>query len=580
VPQIDRIVGFLLWRDLDTAAAERADRALQRALAHFPWLVTLREAVGDTTVLAWGHGDLAHRTARPGGGGLVLVAGETVPEAHDLATVAAAGGPAPWEGRHVLVTVSGDGREWTLANDWSGALPAFHGTRGDARAVGTVEPVVAAALGLGAADISRTDAVSLLSHGFFLGRRTLYRELSVLPPDVRVEWGEGGPQETPLRSLAVTAPRAEAGWDELAEEMADRTDAALRGALAPSESWSLALSGGLDSRLIAAVGVAAGHDVLAYTYGEEGWSDLGYARAVSRMLGIPWRHVALEPGYLSGRLDAWLDVFGASLHVHGQYQFPLLEAAGRDRPLAMGFTGDPMGGAQTAAMAAGDRPLRRRFTDKWRMWDDDALRAVLRFDPADAFAELDAELETQWAALDGAFHQRLWQLFQANHVARFSTYQPAMFDWSTTTSAPFVDRALAAFALSLPRAVLDDRRLQVDAFRRRFPALATVPGTWSSQPAAPSGRFYALKTLADLTPPALHRGPLRQFGAPVNRADQRAPAAEGEAALRPIPAARQALDEWIDIAAVDAAVIAAKSGDLAAMARVQAVQALAYALTR
>jgi hypothetical protein len=297
------------------------------------------------------------------------------------------------------------------------------------------------------------------------------------------------------------------------------------------------------------------------------------------MLGIPWHRVDLGTDYLARRTRTWGALFGSAMHVHGAYQFPLLEALGPGAgPIVTGYTGDPMGGAQAAGMLAGDRPPRRRFVDKWHMWDEAEVARLVRFDAAPALEELDQEIEDQLAALEGPLFQRLWIVFQHNHVARFSSYQPTMYDLWGGVGVPFVDRDLAAFTLSLPRAVLDDRRLQLHAFRRALPALATIPGTWSLEPVAPSGRWYLKKTLADLLPARLHRGPLAEFAPQRNTADQDALVASGEAGVWPLHEAWDALAEWVDLDLVAAAERGARAGDLQDMARLQAVQGLAWAL--
>jgi hypothetical protein len=213
------------------------------------------------------------------------------------------------------------------------------------------------------------------------------------------------------------------------------------------------------------------------------------------------------------------------------------------------------------------------------MWDEDEVAALLRRDIGDALAELDAELEAQLAALEGPLFQRLWIVFQHNHVARFSSYQPTLYDAWCGVSVPFVDRELAAYTLSLPRAALDDRRLQLDAFRRALPALATIPGTWAVEPVAPSGRFYLKRTLADILSPRWHRGPLAEFAPGLNTAEQDAMAATGAAAVWPVHEVWDELGEWVDLDRVAEAERAARGGDLEAVNKVEAVQALAWALS-
>jgi hypothetical protein len=575
---VDRIVGMTASRGLDPASAARVRAAEDRALATMPWLRTAEVRVGDTEVRLWGHGDPLRAVHRLPGGVVAFVAGQPVP-APTPTDLAGLERRVPWEGRLLVLRVSADGARWEAFNDWTGALPAFHAPAADGVVLSTLEPAVVAGAGLGPADISPPDLVSLLVHGFFLDDRTLYRSLRALPCDVAATWDADGFRTVPQGGVTASDRRLHSGWDELADGLHEHTVAALRAGLGVAPAWRLPLSGGLDSRLIAAVAAEDGIPVQTFTYGAGHWLDVRYARQVARMLGLPWRHVRLGTDYLAERTPAWGAWFGTSLHFHGMYQFPLLEALGPGGvPIVTGFTGDPMGGAQTAGMMAGDRPGRQRFTDKWKMWSEAEAGRLLGRDISDDLAELDAVVDAQLEAVEGEPYQRLWIVFQRNHVARFSSYQPALYDLWSGVSVPFVDRALANYTLSLPRAALDDRRLQLHGFRRALPALATIPGTWSAEPVAGSGRWYLRRTLADVLPVALHRGPLGEFAPARNTADQDALAAHGDAALFPVPEAREALADWIDLDMVDQAERQARAGDLGAMVRLEPVQALAWAL--
>ena len=555
------LVGFALLEGVSGRALSRADERLVRALRHRTDLKSADTSVGGTRVIVWGRGSV-----------------EDIVRSESGRVSFRIGDPSGATG----LSVSIEAGTWTIENDWAGSVPVFWAERPQGvRVVSTLEPMARAAAGIGPELISPTDVYSLLTHGYYLGSRTLYEGLAALQPDSVLELGHRPTTTRSRRTLTATEDRWNAGWDDLADELQHLTQNALGRGLEAGSSWDLPLSGGMDSRLIAAVGNAIGADLRTWTYGPADWRDVIYARRVATMLRLEWRRVPLTPGYLTRANAAWADWFGSSLHFHGHYQFPLLDALGTRgdrRSITTGFSGDPLGGAQTKAMMFGDRSVRQRFTDKWSMWPDVEACKLVRFDGHLARAELEAELANQAARIDGELYQQMWILFQTNHVARFSTYQPSLYRWWSDVSVPFVDDALAQFVLSLPRSVLDDRRLQIDAFRRAYPALATVPGTYSNDPAMPSGRHYAKKTVADMLPRVPRRGPLAEFAQPRNTADQRSLQQEGPSAVWPINDARNRLDEWVNSALVDAACERARAGSLSAMARIQAVQTLALAL--
>ena len=572
----DRAVGFAVLRGVDDRQAAAARGALDRLLAHMPWLRVAEEHAGTARLVVWGHGDVATAMRRDADGGLVAAIGDAPPGA--AGDVQPSQG-VPWEGRGVAVRVAPDGREVEAAVDWTGSIPVFHAAAGPALIVSSLEPMVVEGLDLGPVDFDRVGLVSLLVHGYFLGDRTLFGSMRLLRPDHAARWSPEGHAERPLGTLTPSQERWSAGWDDLAEEMAAGFRRAIRRTLAGAPRWVLPLSGGIDSRLIAAVAAEDGVDLTAVSYGPAGWSDVIYARRLARRLGIPWRRVDLDDRYLADFTPLWADWFGSALHFHGMYQMPFLTSVRDvDRRIATGFTGDPLGGAQTEGMAAGDRPMAQRLSDKWHVWTREQLRRLLRDDPTDAFAALDEELDRQWAELVGEDYQRTWLIFQSNHVARFSSYQPLMYDYWKGVGTPFVDRELAAFTLSLPRVALEGRRLQALMIRRHFPAVATVPDTHHLGPIASSRAHLARAALAAVVPRGLRRGPLREFNPVANTQDQDAARAGGTAAVWPLFESLEALREHVDVDMVLAEHRAALAGDLTSITRIEAIQALAFRL--
>jgi hypothetical protein len=570
---VDRAVGFSLVRANNDAAA-RADQALERLLAQMPWLTRRDEDVAGWRLVLWGHGDLRRALHRADDESLVAAIGDAPfgqPPTDDRDELS-------WEGRGLRLRVHADG-DVAVANDWTGSIPVYHGERHGARILSTLEPAVVEGLGLGPDDLDEAGVAALLIHGYFLGDRTLFEAMRVLRPDHVGHWTPGGFTAQPLRTLTPSEGRWTAGWDELAEEMAALTRAAIRRTLSDAPRWTLPLSGGIDSRLIAAVAVEEGVDVSALSYGPQGWSDVIYARQLAATLGIPWRRVDLDDRYLADYTRLWADWFGSALHFHGMYQMPFLTAVrDTDAPIVTGFTGDPLGGAQTEGMAAGDRPMARRLTDKWEVWPREQARAVLRRDLSGALEALDDDLARQWEAVAGAPFQRVWLLFQHNHVARFSSYQPLMYDYWKGVGVPFVDRDMAAFALSVPRLALEGRRLQAHMIRRHFPRVAIVPDTAHLAPLTPTRTFVARQAAAALLPRRWRRGPLREFDPAPNTQDQDAARAGGPAAVWPLFETLEQLRDVLDVDIVLAQYRAALNGDLSAMTRVAAVQALAYRL--
>jgi hypothetical protein len=154
-----------------------------------------------------------------------------------------------------------------------------------------------------------------------------------------------------------------------------------------------------------------------------------------------------------------------------------------------------------------------------------------------------------------------------------------MYDYASAVSCPFVDRRLANFALSLPRAALDGRRLQLDVLRRHFRDLAVVGATYQPEPLLVPRAYILRRLLAQRLPERLRLGSLKEFATVENTADSDAIARHGDAALWPLGEAGGVLDDVLASAAPLArARAAAEAGDVYAVTKLGAVQALAYRL--
>ena len=567
---MDRLVGFSVLMGASQREHQAHDAALDRALGHFPWLARKTTELPNATLVTWGHGDLD-------------AAAQILPPAGVRLTVGSRPGalPADDSERTLVVDVrGGDVAGWSIRTDWTGSIPVFHLSDGRRSIVSTLEPAVVAAAGLGAADISPVGLAALLNHGYFIGTTTLFEAMAALECDAVTTWAAGQLRVSREPTVEPSDARWTVGWDDLVDEMNYRFTAAILDSLREEQSWTLPLSGGLDSRLIAAVAQSEGIPVQTVTYGARDWPDVLYAEAVARRLGLPWRRIELGTDYLTRFTSAWADWFGSSLHFHGMYQFPLLEALGSPTgPITTGFTGDPLGGAQTAAMMEGERSIASRLTGKWQGFTRDEVRTLLGRAAADeAFEAIDRDLEDQLSSVAGAEFQRIWMVFQRNHVARFSTYQPAMYDYWGGVGCPFSRPSLARFAMSLPRAALDDRRLQLEALWRKWPRLGALPGTFAPEPHLLDRGYIARRAIAMRLPARLRRGPLQIFAPGANTSDTDCVRHDGASAVWPLYERWDQLGEVLrDREPIERAFRAVVGGeDPYAMNKLAAAQAVAF----
>lgn len=583
----DSIVGFTAMVDLPPERADAALDAQRRVVGAFGHLRSQSLAVGRSRLEIWGHGDLSSRVNRLEDGSVAILVGSPHGRVSwdDLPAGHAGRGfgsdvELPWEGRVVLVTIAADGQQWTLRNDWIGSIPVFHSALHRGRIASTIEPVVVAAAGCSAGDIFPPALVSLLINGHLLSDWTMFRTVKVIAPDSVSEWDDRGHRSRRLWTIRASEDLAEQPWDELVDRMYELSREVIDAGVSGAPSWALTLSGGLDSRLIAAVCADRRADVRAFAWGSPDTVDVTCSRAVAKTLGLPWTHVDLGTDYLDRYTRRWASWFGTSLHFHGMYQMAFLDAIEGQppAPLLSGFLGDILSATPLFLHGA---PGQGQLTDTWHThWTPDEVRAILKAPAGEAIDELAAEVEAMSALSAGSPFKRAMLAELSSRQRLFTAFQATLADYWRGIATPFLNRAYARFCLSLPRPALEDRRLLSDVFRRHYARVAAVPGTYGPEPFIRTGRYLVKRRVAGWLPRTLQRGPLAGFRDVPPRMDTQCVQAHGWPALWPIADCRDRLAEWLDLEKVDEAfaTVMSSAEDVRPLRKLQSVQALAYCL--
>jgi asparagine synthetase B (glutamine-hydrolysing) len=256
----------------------------------------------------------------------------------------------------------------------------------------------------------------------------------------------------------------------------------LRGTPAPVE---LSLTGGKDSRLIAAALVAAGVPVTTRTHGFADHPDVVVARLVADRLGI--EHVVTEPAVTPGAGSSpavqEVDVLGrlrATVLV-SDGMLSAFENVGRPDPDADkstievgGHGGELLRGGYAAAIAGHARSQARRAVGSAELFRRLSARQLRLLRPEYRARYLGSL--TPWAvALARGPQQALDDFYLSNRAGRWSAAARQAYAIRSSLVQPFFDDRVVRTARTVPLSDRVNDRLQYDVLAELCPALLDIP---------------------------------------------------------------------------------------------------------
>ena len=213
-------------------------------------------------------------------------------------------------------------------------------------------------------------------------------------------------------------------------------------------------------------------------------------------------------------------------------------------------------------------------------WDVAGVKALWKAPIDNALQEIAEEVKKQADLIPGSpFPKALWfELWSRQRL--FTSFQSTLSSYWRGIATPFINRAYARFNLSIPRAVLENRRLLGDVFRRYYGRLAVIPGTYAKQPFILTGRYLLKHRIMEHLPPPLQHGPFAGFENVPLRMDIDSVQATGKDALSPLFEAKEQLSEWLDFNQLerDFQKVMTSHEDIRPLRRLQSVQTFAYRL--
>ncbi|MBN1415294.1 MAG: hypothetical protein JW973_09355 [Bacteroidales bacterium] len=311
------------------------------------------------------------------------------------------------------------------------------------------------------------------------------------------------------------------------EILENHLDNAMRRTLSTNQdSMLISLSGGLDSRYVAAYAQASGVDpLMAFTMGPDNSEDQLYARRVSDILGIMLKGFEVSPYTLWQDAKKFAYCTDGMSIIHGPVQgFSILESYYRRYKVTVS--------SQMCDAIFGSTLWRRRIKtllkktsfDKeslsilyniYNLNTDEKLRTIFTKDYYNEIKDSHKEIIHQYLnkGIKRPFHMYFLLMFN-EHGRRGTLCGNLMNNLFLETRMPSYDNDLMEFALNLPIALREYQYLYRLVFSRKFPRLADIRREYYNLPIHAPNWQFRLKTLEKKVVTRLQQTPARYV---VNR---------------------------------------------------------------
>ena len=333
---------------------------------------------------------------------------------------------------------------------------------------------------------------ALLSPGFPLGSVTPFTGVHAVAPSTTLQLLNGAVTRRSVPLAPGGATSGGAPGSRGAREVAEALVAAVAPLRDAGEPVELSLTGGKDSRLIAAALVKAGVPVVARTHGFDDHPDVVVAAEIARRLGI--EHLVATPTAPGQRVDVLGRIRATVLVADGMLS--AFENVGRPDPAAApaltagGHGGELLRGgyAETAGRPAAAGGLRRVLTPARRAARSaELLRrlttkhlGLIRRGPATAYV---ASLAPWTASLARHPLHALDDFYLVNRAGRWSAAARQAYLLRERLAQPLFDDRVVLAARAVPLAERVSGALTAAVLAELSPALADVPLAGKPDPA-------------------------------------------------------------------------------------------------
>jgi len=469
-------------------------------------------AVGEDGVILAFHGFLARDQFQEKGRAAPVTDYETAQVLLRFYREQGGRGLAGLNGRYVACVWDPGTATLELANDCLGYLPVFLWQRGSTFAFSSNVWALASHSDFEKA-VDPRGLVDLLLLSHQQDDRTLFRDVSILPPGSTVTVRDGTVSRQPVRTLRFSEESWTWSIDRIADTMYDRLAKSTERWVPDGAEVLLPLSGGFDSRVL--LGLLSGRpvDIQTVTQYQHGLFGLDsrYARRLARVAGVPHQVVPFGDDVFARFRQRCVSINGGMYDIHTGRFLSLLEQseAGRRSTVSAHLGGELTSRFQISdtRFSTPEEHFRLAFAgvNQYR-FTVETVRALLSDGLSEDLAdEAVAESRRFFLDFDGPFFHRFlnWDLLVSRR--RYISYQLLYYDQFQPVKAPFYDREFVDYMCSVPFAAVEGQRAYMQMMRRHMSDLARIPNTNTDLPVVVSTKAVVRDFLNSQYRRFLHR---------------------------------------------------------------------------
>ena len=484
------VANFTCIVDSDTERRTAYISRIRDSIAPLPKLQT-REAGCGSFHVVWACADHAPVDVFEGNGQIAVVWGRPLPkdgstpvQAVDVASAWASVRttvPEAWDGYFAAVAFD-EATGLVAGVDVLGLMPMFWWSSGDVVLCGT-SPEPFRSHPLFRVRLDRLGLTGILLTAHSVGGRTLLEGVRRQGQGNLFHAAPGGPaREIVQYRLPLSTQYYDMPIEEHVTLFEEAMDRAVRRHVPSDTPHALLLSGGMDSRIVASLSARHGVPVKALTFGLENDVEMHCARAVAKALHFE-HHFArtdMQDGAACAERHARLLHASSGLHCI-EYWGVLDVLQGLAPRWTGGYNLDIILGGNIARRIYSKETRTQSFENmKPYIWSwgipPDTICALLAFDDVgDMIAHIVDELRAVYEGYHELESHRYWA-FNLNQRHRLLIGQvPWIFSFGAWPSLIGCDRVLLETAGGMPMVSLDERLLETQLIRRRFPDMARLP---------------------------------------------------------------------------------------------------------